>query len=324
LADVSATRPTRHSRRSVPPRLVLHALFGLLAVFGSLTVASARAAEQRRTDDVVTPPTLALAPAGKPSQPATGPAASDSTVLDSLSSTIGARPAAETSTARPAGPVAAPADRLWEGTAARVGYVRRAPERSGKPVRELAPGESVVVVDWVAGEEVEKNNNTWAQLSDGTYVFSTLLKRAPLAEPPALPADAPDSGRWIDVNLTEQVAVAYEGRTAVRMALVSAGRPGWDTPTGRFAIGRRMAKDTMDGSTLVGQGPNGKGATYKIEDVKYVQYFTADGAALHENTWRAAGTFGMPGSHGCIGMTPADAAFFWEFATHGTPLVIHE
>jgi lipoprotein-anchoring transpeptidase ErfK/SrfK len=126
------------------------------------------------------------------------------------------------------------------------------------------------------------------------------------------------------VNLQEQVAVAYEGRTAVRVALISAGRPGWDTPTGRFTIGRRMAKDTMDGATLVGQGPNGAGATYKVEDVKYVQYFTGDGGAIHENTWRAPGTFGMPGSHGCIGMVPADAAFFWEFATHGTPLIIHE
>jgi lipoprotein-anchoring transpeptidase ErfK/SrfK len=321
---------------SAPPRLVLHALFGLLAVvgadaltgpiapiservFGGLTVASARAEEQRPSADVFSPLTLAVAPSARPSRPA-----DDATVLDSLSSTIGTRPAAETGAARPVAPAASAQESIWEGTAARAGYVRWAPERGGTPVRELMPGEPVVVVDWVAGEEVEKNNNTWAKLADGTYVFSTLLKRAPLAEPPALPADAPDVGRWIDVNLTEQVAVAYEGRTAVRMALISTGRPGWDTPTGHFTIGRRMAKDTMDGSTLVGQGPNGTGATYKVEDVKHVQYFTADGAAIHENTWRAPGTFGMPGSHGCIGMTPADAAYFWDFATHGTPLVIHE
>ena len=339
-ATPSECNRSRHSRAGIPPRPVLHALLGLLAVVsttaltepvrpiserasGGLTVAAARAEEQRPAD-VFAPPTLAVAPTNRSARPAAGATASDATVLDSLSSTIGSRPAAETSAARPVGPIAAPPDRMWEGTAARAGYVRRAQDSGGKPVRELTPGEPVVVVDWVAGEEVEKNNNTWARLSDGTYVFSTLLRRAPLAEPPALPADAPDSGRWIDVNLTEQVAVAYEGRTPVRMALVSTGRPGWDTPTGRFTIGRRMAKDTMDGSTLVGMGPNRTGASYRIEDVKYVQYFTADGAAIHENTWRAAGTFGMLGSHGCIGMTTADAAFFWDFATHGTPLLIHE
>jgi lipoprotein-anchoring transpeptidase ErfK/SrfK len=32
----------------------------------------------------------------------------------------------------------------------------------------------------------------------------------------------------------------------------------------------------------------------------------------------------MPGSHGCIGMAPADAQWFWSFATVGTPIVIHE
>ena len=80
----------------------------------------------------------------------------------------------------------------------------------------------------------------------------------------------------------------------------------------------------MDGATLVGQGPNGAGASYKVEYVRFVQYFTGDGAAIHENYWRRPATFGMPGSHGCIGMAPADAAWFWEFATVGTPLVIHE
>ena len=293
-------------------------------VTNGLTVSTARAEEQGQSADVFTPPTLGIAPPNRPARPGSNAAGSDATVLDSLSSTIGGRPVAEASAARPAAPAAAPERSVWEGTAARAGYVRRAPERNGKPIRELTPGEPLTVVRWVAGEEVEKDNNTWAELSDGTYVFSTLLRRAPLAEPPAIPADAPDTGRWIDVNLREQVAVAYEGRTPVRMALVATGRPGWDTPIGRFTIGRRMAKDTMDGSTLAGQGPNGQGASYKIENVRFVQYFTDDGAAIHENTWRAPGTFGMPGSYGCLGMQPADAAFFWDFATTGTPLVIHE
>jgi lipoprotein-anchoring transpeptidase ErfK/SrfK len=79
----------------------------------------------------------------------------------------------------------------------------------------------------------------------------------------------------------------------------------------------------MDGATLVGQGPDGKGASYKVENVRWAQYFTADGSAIHENYWRNPASFGMPGSHGCIGMTSPDAAWFWDFATLGTPLLIH-
>jgi lipoprotein-anchoring transpeptidase ErfK/SrfK len=79
----------------------------------------------------------------------------------------------------------------------------------------------------------------------------------------------------------------------------------------------------MDGSTLRGQGPDGRGATYKIENVRWIQYFSRDGSAIHENLWLPPARFGIPGSHGCIGMLPADAAWFWDFASVGTPVVIH-
>ena len=49
--------------------------------------------------------------------------------------------------------------------------------------------------------------DAWAQLSDGTYVFSTSLRRTGPTEPRARPADAPTTGRWVDVDLTQQVAV---------------------------------------------------------------------------------------------------------------------
>ena len=233
-----------------------------------------------------------------------------STVITDLSATFG-RPAA-------------PADTTWSGVAGQDINRRAQPNRSRPPVGDLKAGTPVQVVRWVSGEEVEPHNDTWAELSDGTFVYSTSLRRSGAVTPAALPADAPTTGRWVDVNLTEQIATAYEGRQAVRSVLISSGRPGWETPTGTFPVQRRVEKDTMDGATLVGQGPNGSGANYKVENVRYVQYFTADGSAIHENYWRRPATFGMPGSHGCIGMLPADAAWFWEFATVGTPLVIHE
>ena len=212
----------------------------------------------------------------------------------------------------------------WRGLAGTEVNLRSQPNRSKPPVGLLKAGTPVEVVRWVTGEEVETVNDTWAELADGTYVFSTSLRRVPTTSAPALPAAAPAEGHWVDVNLTEQIATAYDGREVIRIALVSTGRPGWETPVGTFPVLRRVEKDTMDGSTLVGQGPRGAGADYKVENVRYVQYFTDDGAAIHENYWRRPATFGMPGSHGCIGMTPGDAAWFWDFAALGTPLVIHE
>jgi lipoprotein-anchoring transpeptidase ErfK/SrfK len=212
---------------------------------------------------------------------------------------------------------------VWQGTVGRAAWVRAGPSRTSQRLGELQPGQPIQVVEWVRGDAVERDKPTWARLADGRYVYSTLLRSSPLATPPARPADAPSEGRWIDVNLTLQTATAYEGARPLKSVLVSTGQPGWDTPRGSFPILRRVPKETMDGATLVGQGPNGAGASYKVENVRHTQYFTADGAAIHENYWRNPATFGIPGSHGCIGMLPDDAAWFWEFAAVGTPVVIH-
>jgi lipoprotein-anchoring transpeptidase ErfK/SrfK len=306
----------------VTPRVVLHLLVGAITLIsaqallrplsksweGALSAQVAYANQQSSGPVTVVAPALSSTTA--PAAQAAHPAGARQDVMSAFGSTIG-QPAA-------------PAITAWRGTAGQNVNRRSTPDRSNPPVGELAAGTPVEVVDWVAGEEVESHNNTWAELSDGSYVFSTSLRRAPIAGAPSLPADAPTEGRWIDVNLSEQIATAYDGRSAVRTALISTGRPGWETPVGVFPVLRRVEKDTMDGATLVGQGPNGAGATYTVENVRYVQYFTADGAAIHENYWRRPATFGMPGSHGCIGMAPADAAWYWEFATVGTPLVIHE
>ena len=220
-------------------------------------------------------------------------------------------------------PVTAPAATVWRGVAGQEAWLREAPSLRAARVGELRPGQAVRVEAWVRGDLVQPDNPTWARLSDGSYVYSTLLRSQPLLAAPPRPSDAPTEGRWIDVNLTLQVATAYDGARPLRSVLVSTGQPGWETPRGTFQILRRVAKETMDGSTLVGQGPNGAGASYKVENVRWTQYFTADGAAIHENYWRNPATFGLPGSHGCIGMLPEDAAWFWEFATTGTPLLIH-
>ena len=320
-------RPNRRGARrpSVTPRVVLHILVG------ALTLVSAQALLMPLTKSWEAAMSAPVAYADQ--QPGAGPS---TVVAPSLSTGVAAPPPLQEqpgrsdvmtdlrSTIGRTGLPAVPDVATWRGIAGQDVNRRAAPNRSQPPIGQLKAGTPVEVVDWVAGEEVESHNDTWAELSDGSYVFSTSLRRNPVADAPSPPADGPTEGRWIDVNLSQQIATAYEGGTAVRTALISSGRPGWETPTGVFPVQRRVEKDTMDGATLVGQGPDGAGASYKVENVRYVQYFTSDGAAVHENYWRRPATFGMPGSHGCIGMAPADAAWFWEFATVGTPLVIHE
>ena len=49
------------------------------------------------------------------------------------------------------------------------------------------------------------------------------------------------------------------------------------------------------------------GPDYDVPNVKWTQYFTNEGHALHGNYWRDPELFGMPGSHGCVSMLDVGA-----------------
>ncbi len=115
--------------------------------------------------------------------------------------------------------------------------------------------------------------------------------------------------KWIDINLTKQVLVAYEGKTAVYATLISSGEAGLGdsekttaTKRGIFRIHTKWISSTMD-SDVVGE-------EFELRDVPYVQYFEG-GYALHGAYWHDG--FGRPKSHGCINLSPEDARrlFFW-------------
>ncbi len=136
-----------------------------------------------------------------------------------------------------------------------------------------------------------------------------------------MPPDAPTGGRWIDVNLIQQVVMAYDGRALVRTARTSTSRPGFETTPGTYVILRRVASETMTSAGVVGN--SGQTASYTVPHVRWTQYFSSDGKALHENYWKPADQFGIPSSHGWAGLLSADAQFMWGWAALGTPVLVH-
>ena len=117
---------------------------------------------------------------------------------------------------------------------------------------------------------------------------------------------------WIDVDLSHQTLVAYEGLTPVFATLVSSGRirdpddplQTHDTPTGLWRIRSKYVTHTMDGDHAT-DGP------YSIEDVPYVMYFEL-AFALHSAFWHDG--FGRPRSHGCVNLAPLDARWLFDWA----------
>lgn len=152
----------------------------------------------------------------------------------------------------------------------------------------------------------------WYVVGEGEYVLASQVRvpRQPVATHP---------GRWIDADLDEPAMVtAYEGDRVVRTTLAIKGVRGFPTPEGEFRILRRVQSETMDSETI-GIPREGAGG-YLLKNVLYTQYFTNDGASLHYNYW--LGTFGYPGSHGCLGLSLEDSRWLWDWADVGTPVIV--
>jgi hypothetical protein len=122
--------------------------------------------------------------------------------------------------------------------------------------------------------------------------FASVADR--IDRPSEVGADEP----WVHVDLSEQTLVLYRGDTPVYATLVSTGIEGNATPTGLFAIRRKHVTDTMSN---IGDEADDR---YRIEDVPWTQYFEGS-FALHAAFWHSR--YGLPRSHGCVNMAPADA-----------------
>ena len=144
------------------------------------------------------------------------------------------------------------------------------------------------------------------EAKDGHYVDDRHAGRVDPAK--KMPAWGKNGEKWLDVNITKQVLVAYEGTNAVYATLVSSGEAGLGDPEktkstkrGIFRIHTKFITATMD-SDLVGE-------EFELRDVPYVQYFE-NGYALHGAYWHDV--FGQPKSHGCVNLAPEDARrLFW-------------
>ena len=134
------------------------------------------------------------------------------------------------------------------------------------------------------------------------------------------PAEVGEGERWIDVDLTHQVLVAYDWKQPRYVSLVSTGRtktpsPELDyrTPKGVHRIRGKHLTSTMDNDEP-GEPP------YSLEDVPYVMYFKG-AYAFHSAFWHDR--FGRSRSHGCINLAPRDAKWLYNWAGPDLPPTWH-
>ncbi|MBA3451328.1 MAG: L,D-transpeptidase family protein [Chloroflexia bacterium] len=207
---------------------------------------------------------------------------------------------------------------VWQGATLEETNVRREPTTKARIVETLDYAAPVTVTEWLKGEEVHEGADMWAKVGNDRYVYSRNVGRNAPVLPTAPPVDAPTWGKWIDINLVQQILTAYDGAAPVRTIEVTTGMAGWETPPGFYSILHRVANETMTSGAI------GAENHYRLDDVLFTQYFTDRGHALHFAWWRTKETIGRPGSHGCVNLLLDDARFFWDWAELGTPVYVHD
>lgn len=125
---------------------------------------------------------------------------------------------------------------------------------------------------------------------------------------PGLPSGVDEHERWIDINLSQQMAYAYQGYELIRSFVVSTGTWQHPTVTGTYKIYVMYRYADMS-------GPG-----YYLPDVPYVMYFYK-GYGLHGTYWH--NNFGTPMSHGCVNFTIDDAGWVFDFTSVGTVVNVH-
>jgi hypothetical protein len=195
-------------------------------------------------------------------------------------------------------------------------------------------------VHWAEAIEEGPQGEPWYRIYDDLTGFPyhvDPLHFRPIPLEQQAPISPNVSDKRIEVNLTTQSLIAYEGDTEVLKTTISSGilngPRGADglstkTPQGEFRILDKMPNKHMGNGNLFADADD-----YELPGVPWTLFFTAQGHAFHGTYWHE--NFGVPMSRGCINMRTDEAQwlFRWALPEHqigrtvnrgyGTPVQIY-
>ncbi len=179
-------------------------------------------------------------------------------------------------------------------------------------LRDLATG---AITGWV-------RDRTWVRILPGEKVTIQGKRLVPVDRENGIdeqylrvfgysapPAQAAPKDRWIEVNMSSQTLVAYEGERPVFITLVSSGKAGTDTVPGLYRI---YYKKGMQDLTR----RRGRQVDWFFEKIPYLLFYHSV-FAFHPAVWHHS--FGTPHSQGCIELPLSDAEFLYHWTSPRMP-----
>lgn len=203
----------------------------------------------------------------------------------------------------------------WTGRLQSGANVRIGPGTSHQVVKSWGAGRRVLVYAEVTGESYE-GSTKWYQVASppeqSLFLHSSFVtKEADIAR-----IDKPAyAGRWIDVDVANQVMTAYYGARPLLVAQTASGTNKNPTDKGTYPTFWRLASQRMQGDNLFAAD------YYNLDAVPYISYFHPSGEAIHGAYWHD--NFGTQLSHGCVNVSLPIAQWVLTWAPLGTQVVVH-
>lgn len=168
--------------------------------------------------------------------------------------------------------------------------------------------QTIAITDW-DGDDAQ--SITVGASADGTTLTAAAAP-APIGPQSPFPSGwIGTHGRVLIADLSEFRLFAYEDGVLIHSSIIAHGRFNMRTLTGFYSV-LRMAESadlTYLGNT--------------VEDVPYILAYD-DAFAIHGAYWHDDADWGTRASSGCINLPVDEAAWFYEFASIGTPVIIVE
>jgi lipoprotein-anchoring transpeptidase ErfK/SrfK len=203
----------------------------------------------------------------------------------------------------------------WTGRLQSGANVRIGPGTTHQVVKSWGAGRRVLVSATVTGEAYE-GSTKWYQVAappeQSLFLHSSFVTK----EADIVRVDKPAyAGRWIDVDLTNQVMTAYYGAQPLLVAQTASGTDKNPTDKGTYPTFWRLASQRMQGDNLFAAD------YYNLDAVPYISYFHPSGEAIHGAYWHD--NFGTQLSHGCVNTSLPTAQWVLTWAPLGTQVVVH-
>ncbi|MGW3935177.1 L,D-transpeptidase [Streptomyces sp. NBC_00024] len=120
------------------------------------------------------------------------------------------------------------------------------------------------------------------------------------------------------VDVVKKTMTVYKDGKKLRTLPISAGKKDFETWNGTMVVLSKVPTIRMNSASVGIFGPE----AYDLGEVKWDVQLTPSGTYAHAAPWNE-GKFGkVNGSHGCIGMSTADAKWFYDQVHLGDPVTV--